>query len=94
MQYAIEILQREHLNVRYDIRRLRQLSDEVQCDLVKDLPLREAELQKAIAHLQSANIAIMPCSCIHEVIFGKDVIVIDKQCGVHGSTAPVENKKL
>ena len=55
MQYAIEILQREYLNTRYDIRRLRQLSDEVQCDLVKDLPLRETELQLAIAHLQSAG---------------------------------------
>jgi hypothetical protein len=55
MDYVIEILRREQLNTRHDIRRLRQLSDELQCDVVKDLPKREAELQQAITHLQSCG---------------------------------------
>ena len=53
MKYAIEILERDRLNIRHTIRKMRLFSDEVQHDLVgKDLPMREIELQEAIAHLE------------------------------------------
>lgn len=56
MQYAIEILERDRLNIRHTIRKMKILSDECQHDFVgEEWPKREAELQQAIAHLQGGG---------------------------------------
>jgi len=44
-------------------------------------------LNTKVEKFTSTNIAIMSCSCRHEVVLGQEVIVLDKMCGVHGRTA-------
>jgi hypothetical protein len=56
-------------------------------DLESAIEKQLIALNSKMEKFTSTNIAIMPCSCVHEVILGRDVIVIDKQCGVHGGTA-------
>lgn len=53
MQLAIEVLEWQLHQIKNHIRWAKMFSDEYQTDLVGDWPLKERELQQAIAHLKT-----------------------------------------
>jgi hypothetical protein len=56
MSNAIDILSFKLYEMRNHILRMKMLSDEVQCDLVKDWPEQAKEIEVAIELLKSAEV--------------------------------------